>query len=485
MLRHERSSLSKLGQDLLDHKILSKEEEFELIRRAQSPIDPKRAKAARDRLLLCNMKFIYQYCMKWSNDGVTADELLCDGIVGFMLGIDKFDVSKGLRLCTYAGYWVNSKISMSDLLKPLVRIPTYQKENLGVINKVKRELLEQGIPNPSVEQLAKHCELTETEIKSALDADKQFVSISQSVDESQNTLLIEDIIPDDNVEQQEELHDLQLEVSYFLGLLPPLYRIILARSYGIPAKLTLDELASQLGLSRERVRHIKNDALSALQVHAKALSQGKGEEYNIACKLKSVQGLLKTRVKPHVVANLFIDESDALQPFKTKASIDKPVKPEIPTVKQVDQIKQQENGLPFEITQKKPVANPFKNNGNGKSNGNGNGNGNGHKSKEVNLVEVPFLVNGSSVYVKGKDERNGNGNGNHSNGNGYREPKPRRINTPFGQITVRENKELEPSRKQKARQKSALRRQRRKGIDNNYTKSTISKEEVQLQLFDM
>ena len=463
------------GQDLLDHKILSKEEEFELIRRAQSPIDPKRAKAARDRLLLCNMKFIYSYCKKWCNDskGVTADELLCDGILAFLNAIQKFDATKGLRLCTYAGIAVNRALSGSTLLDPVINLPSYQDVNLYKVNNAISELKAKGIVNPTEEQIAECTDISLESVKFLRDytGDDSIVSIDTELSVDNGNVLIAEIIDDPDANKENEI-EVEIDASYFLGLLPPLHRVILSRYYGIPVKLTLEQMGQLTGTTKERIRQIKKDALCALQIHAMQLQSADLKEYAIASKRRDVLHLLTITNIPRFLDGLYIDESDALQPFKKKASIGKP---NVPTVKQVDEIKEETYQLPSPVNEKKPLPNPFKDTN---SNGNGNGNGNGHKSKEADLVEVPFLVNGSTVYAKR------NGNGNH-NGNGYRQPKTKRLNTPFGQVTVSSNKELEPSRKQKARQKSALRRQRRKGIDNNYTKSTISKEEVQLQLFDM
>lgn len=461
-----------IGDTVFKHKILSKEEEYDLVRRAQNGIDLSGAESARNRLLLCNMKFIHTRCQKWANadKGVTADELLCDGIVGFLEGIERFDVRKGLRLCTYAGYWVNKQLSFSDLLKPLIRLPSEHENNLRVINKAKARLMQQGILNPTAEQLANECGLSEKAVIGSLDAYSDIISIHNPLD-NDDGILVSDILPDNSADDATKQQDLRMDAAYFLGLLPVCHRIILSRYYGIPEKLSLAEMARQLGLSRERVSKIMTDGLSALQRHAQALSHSNSKEYIAAVKATTVEDLLKHGMR--ISENLFIDESDALHPFKQKADIAKQ-KPSVPSVKEIDDYKTNKPSLPFDIEPKKPIPNPFK------QEPNGNGNGNGNSKKKANgfeQVEIPWLVNGASVFVN-KETNGAVTNGNHN------KVKEKVINTPFGAKVVAAQRDIEPSRKSRRKSKDAERRRRRKGIDSVTRKPTMNKRTVQLSLFE-
>ena len=142
---------SYVAKNLLTHKQLTKEEEYELIEKAQSGCIQ-----SRDKLLLCNMKFIYTYCARWSDIhiNVEPEDLLADGIEGFLKSINKFDLSRNTKLQTYSGYWIMNSISRSELFDSQIRLPRNQQENLRKINIARVELIQEGFGEPNEEQLS-------------------------------------------------------------------------------------------------------------------------------------------------------------------------------------------------------------------------------------------------------------------------------------------------------------------------------------------
>ena len=213
-MQEQYTACDYVKRNLLTHEVLDKEEERELIIKAQS--DNGEAQIARDRLVLCNMRFIYTYCMKWANikEELHADDLIGDAVAGFLQAIDKFDLSYETRLTSYAGYRIMHSIGRSDLLNDVIRLPQHQKDNARELHKAQIRLRQDGIRDPSNEELSEESGISVRhilQIEQYVGKDK-YISIHQKVgDDGEVTL--QDRIADPTISEQELGKDLQMDIE--------------------------------------------------------------------------------------------------------------------------------------------------------------------------------------------------------------------------------------------------------------------------------
>ena len=284
---------SYVAKTLLTHKALTKEEEYVLIAKAQ-----KGCIKSRDELLMANMRFIYTYCARWSEikDTVEPEDLLADGIEGFLKSINKFDLTKNTKLQSYSGYWIMNSISRSNLFDDPIRLPTHQKDNLRNINIARVKLLKEGVSEPTEQQLSERSGVSIRHLSQIRDYlnNSRYISINYVYEDPdvRNATPLEDIIPDPNVPLLQEQTDVNIDLIYLLDLLPPMHKYVLSRSYGIPEKMTLEAIGKHFNKSREYMRLIRNTALEALQEHVRLCDEddlyaSRDHKQNVALLIKN------------------------------------------------------------------------------------------------------------------------------------------------------------------------------------------------------
>ena len=295
-----------VANNLLVHEILSKDEEYELIAKAQR--DDTGSQEARDRLVLCNMRFIYGICMRWCNlkDNLSPDELLADGVLGYLNAIDRFDISRGVRLNSFAGYCVMTKLSRSSLFEDAIRLPSGQKQNIKKINMAMVEFIEEGIVNPSTEELSEKSGVPVRNIKQIqdhLDANR-YITLDSTINYENDgkNMSVADVIEDPSATFYQQQHDVKIDIEHLLSLLPDMHSFVLATSFGIPEKWTLHQLGIKYGKSRERMRQIKEEALHALKTHVRLTEQQEG--YITQDGKEAVKLLIKERRRQFLNKNL-------------------------------------------------------------------------------------------------------------------------------------------------------------------------------------
>ena len=262
-----RQKLMKYDQ-LLKHELLSPAEERQLIIDAQSGDE-----TARERLILLNLRLVNHVARGYARPdmGVSAEDLIADGVQGLIAAIDHFDVELGHRFSTYAYFTIQLKIGRSELLNEMIRIPQHIRERQGKIQKAKRALAASGIYEPTFEQIseASGVSLEHVELDALLNETVINV-VSLDAPRSENSdITLADIIPAQ--ETDINLEEIKSDLEWFLSLLPDLERFVLTRAYGIPVKLTLAEIGARLGRSREWAALVRDRALESLQRVGRAL----------------------------------------------------------------------------------------------------------------------------------------------------------------------------------------------------------------------
>ena len=246
--------------------LLSKEEEKELaIKFAAGD------KKAKDKLVSANLRLVVMAAKHYNlHTSLSFEDLIQEGNIGLMRAVDTYDVSKGFRFSTYAMYWIKQAISRAMLNQGrAIRVPVNVLEFKSKYNKAIRALFEDLGREPTTEEVAKFMGEKVENIKKMETLIKDPVSLSTSLnDEDDGTL--EDLIADPNQDRPDDRIDNELRAKAIAAVLETLDArekdIIIARFglNGIRAK-TLDELAAEYKLTKERIRQIEQKALRKLR----------------------------------------------------------------------------------------------------------------------------------------------------------------------------------------------------------------------------
>lgn len=242
-------------------------------------------KAARACMIEANMRLVVSVASRYKGRGLTLADLVHEGTAGLIRGIDKYDATKGYKLSTYVTWWIRQAITRAICEQSrCIRLPTHVYETLRRIAAAKRELREElDSLEPTVEQVAARVDLPPAKVEAVLRAAKTPVSIDMSADGRDSNdrddadlvdyLATGDLIdgvgggPDDV--DAAKLEELRQGVEAMLSTLPPRERNVLRMRYGLDAAdgraMTLIDLSSAYGVTRERIRQIELKALRKLR----------------------------------------------------------------------------------------------------------------------------------------------------------------------------------------------------------------------------
>ncbi|MCR5423257.1 MAG: RNA polymerase sigma factor RpoD/SigA [Bacteroidales bacterium] len=263
-------SLDKYLQDICSEELLTPEEEVQLAQRIRQG-----DQAALDKLTKANLRFVVSVAKQYQNQGLSLPDLINEGNVGLIKAAKRFDETRGFKFISYAVWWIRQSILQAIAENSrIVRLPSNQ---LGALNKLKKYMsqLEQKLERvPSEEELAEMLDMPEDKVKSILGISSRHISIDAPLvaDEDVNYVDVlpnEDTPPTDASLMQESL---ALEVEHSLSTLTEYEREVIKMYFGIgiPYALSLDEIAMKFGLTRERVRQIKEKGIKRLKQSSKS-----------------------------------------------------------------------------------------------------------------------------------------------------------------------------------------------------------------------
>lgn len=260
----ESESLEKYLQEIGKEDLLTVDEEVELARRIQ-----KGDKRALEKLTRANLRFVVSVAKQYQNRGLSLPDLIDEGNIGLIKAAEKFDETRGFKFISYAVWWIRQSILQAIAEQSrLVRMPMNQQNALSKVNQEVNKFEQEHERKPSVEELTQITDLPEDKIDGALNAHTRHVSMDAPFSDSDDSSLI-DVMEDTNspmADRELVRESLRMEIAVALKSLSHKERNVIEALFGINTpEMTMEEVGEKYGLSRERVRQIKEKAIRRLR----------------------------------------------------------------------------------------------------------------------------------------------------------------------------------------------------------------------------
>lgn len=257
-------SLEDYLNDISKQPLLTAEEEVKLAQRIRND-----DREALERLVCANLRFVVSVAKQYQNQGLTLPDLINEGNIGLIKAAEKFDETRGFKFISYAVWWIRQSIlqALAEQSR-MVRLPLNQVSAVSRINKLIMKFEQEHERKPSAYELSELIDETPEKIRDSLRANGRLMSINAPLGEGDDSTLLE-VISDENTPQADRGmidKSLATEIERMLDTLDEREKTIVEMCFGINNReMTLEEISEKFGLSRERVRQIREKALLKLR----------------------------------------------------------------------------------------------------------------------------------------------------------------------------------------------------------------------------
>lgn len=265
----ESASLDKYLQEIGREELITVEEEVELAQRIK-----KGDQDALEKLTRANLRFVVSVAKQYQNQGISLPDLINEGNLGLIKAAEKFDETRGFKFISYAVWWIRQSIlqALAEQSR-IVRLPLNQVGSLNKINKALSKFEQENERMPSPDELAEMLELPREKINDTLRVSGRHVSVDAPFIDGEDNSLLDVLVNNDSPNADKGLvnESLNKEIERALSTLTERERDIVRYFFGIGCQeMTLEEIGEKFGLTRERVRQIKEKAIRRLRHSARS-----------------------------------------------------------------------------------------------------------------------------------------------------------------------------------------------------------------------
>ena len=260
----ESASLDKYLQEIGREELVTPDEEVELAQRIR-----KGDQEALEKLTRANLRFVVSVAKQYQNQGLSLPDLINEGNLGLIKAAEKFDETRGFKFISYAVWWIRQSIlqALAEQSR-IVRLPLNQVGSLNKINKALSKFEQEYERQPSNEELSEMIDVPKDKISDTLRVGSRHVSVDAPFVEGEDNSLL-DVLPNDDSPSADKglvNESLNTEIERALSTLTDREREIIKSFFGIGCQeMTLEEIGERFGLTRERVRQIKEKAIRRLK----------------------------------------------------------------------------------------------------------------------------------------------------------------------------------------------------------------------------
>ncbi len=233
---------------------------------------------ARDRLVSANLRFVVSVAKQYQHQGISLTDLINEGNMGLVKAAEKFDETRGFKFISYAVWWIRQSIMEALAVKSrIVRVPLNQVGIAGKVNRATEQFLQEHGRVPSTHELATMTGIDEELVVSAFEANGRSTSIDAPISEDDDNSLADMLSSDDDNARSDSSLDRESMNLFISDLLKEVLndreQRIITESFGIGRmEKSLEEIADEMGMTRERIRQVKEKALRKIRNSKYAVS---------------------------------------------------------------------------------------------------------------------------------------------------------------------------------------------------------------------
>lgn len=268
-------ALDRYLNEIAREPMLTPEEEAELATKIHK--GGKEGEQARDRLVSANLRFVVSVAKQYQNQGIFLTDLINEGNMGLVKAAEKFDETRGFKFISYAVWWIRQSIIEALAVKSrIVRVPLNQVGIAGKVNRATEQFVQLNGRIPSTQELSQITGIDENTIESARDANSHTTSIDAPLGNEEGDNSMADILTSDDTSTNSDSHLDRESMNQFINdllkeVLNEREQTIIRESFGIGVmEKSLEEIADEMGMTRERIRQVKEKAIRKIKYSSAA-----------------------------------------------------------------------------------------------------------------------------------------------------------------------------------------------------------------------